>query len=209
LWHNPAMMIETSARARGRGVDTARRILDVAEELAQVRGFNGFSYSDVAQRLQITNASLHYHFPGKASLGVALIERYRVDFGRSLAEIEHEHEGAVDRLTGYAALYAGVLRSERMCLCGMLAAEYQTLPEEMRAPIVAFFDENERWLSRVLEQGRANGELAFEGSSDERARALTGALEGAMLVARLYGEPDRLGSVAGQLIGALVARARR
>ena len=29
--------------------DTATRILDVAERLVQVRGFNGFSYADVAE----------------------------------------------------------------------------------------------------------------------------------------------------------------
>jgi TetR/AcrR family transcriptional repressor of nem operon len=32
----------------------------------QIRGFNGFSYADVAGELSLTTASLHYHFPGKA-----------------------------------------------------------------------------------------------------------------------------------------------
>ena len=47
--------------------DTATQILDVAERLVQVRGFNGFSYADVAAELNITKAALHYHFAGKAS----------------------------------------------------------------------------------------------------------------------------------------------
>ena len=55
--------------------DTAARILDVAERLVQTRGFNGFSYADVASELDVTKASLHYHFPGKAELGQALIAR--------------------------------------------------------------------------------------------------------------------------------------
>ena len=49
--------------------DTADRILDSAERLVQVRGFNAFSYADVARELGITKASLHYHFAGKAELG--------------------------------------------------------------------------------------------------------------------------------------------
>ena len=57
----------------GETPDTATQILDVAERLAQVRGFNGFSYADVAGELKITKAALHYHFAGKAELGVALI----------------------------------------------------------------------------------------------------------------------------------------
>ncbi|MBV8574602.1 MAG: helix-turn-helix transcriptional regulator, partial [Acetobacteraceae bacterium] len=57
--------------------DTATRILDVAERLVQTRGFNAFSYADIAQALRVTKASLHYHFPTKGKLGERLIERYR------------------------------------------------------------------------------------------------------------------------------------
>ena len=47
---------------------TATQILDVAERLAQTRGFNGFSYADIASELGVTKASLHYHFASKADL---------------------------------------------------------------------------------------------------------------------------------------------
>ena len=60
----------------GRGASqapTASRVLDVAERLVQVRGFNGFSYADIAAELHITKASLHYHFATKADLGEALV----------------------------------------------------------------------------------------------------------------------------------------
>ena len=45
---------------------TAEQILDVAEGLVQTRGFNSFSYADIAKQLGITTASLHYHFGSKA-----------------------------------------------------------------------------------------------------------------------------------------------
>src|SRR5947209_184712 len=125
----------TDSTRRSRG-QTPGRILDVAEELVQLRGFNGFSYADVAGRLGVTNASLHYHFPGKADLGIALVGRYSERFAEALGEIERRHERGDARLAAYARLYGEVLRAQRMCLCGMLAAEYQTLPEEMRAAIV-------------------------------------------------------------------------
>ena len=50
----------------------AERILDAAQALAQVRGYNGFSHADVSAELAITKASIHYHFPGKADLAEAL-----------------------------------------------------------------------------------------------------------------------------------------
>lgn len=171
--------------------DTSQRILDVAEGLVQVRGFNAFSYADVAAELDMTNAGLHYHFPGKAALGEALIARYTERFAEALALIDAETTPAPAKLDAYANLYAGVLQEGRMCLCGMLAADYQTLPDGLQAAIRRFFDENETWLARVLKRGRSDGTLHFEGSPSETARMIISGLEGAMLVARTYGDPKR------------------
>ena len=72
------------ARQRVEAADTASRILDVAERLVQTRGFNGFSYADIAAELKISKPSLHYHFPSKAALGEALIGRYAARFTEAL-----------------------------------------------------------------------------------------------------------------------------
>ena len=87
-----------------------------------------------------------------------------------------------------------------MCLCGMLAAEYQTLPQPMRAAVISFFDDNETWVAAVLAQGRDEGTLAFAGSPREAARLIVSALEGAMLVARPYGDSERFDAAADQLL---------
>lgn len=183
---------------------TAAKILDVAERLVQSRGFNGFSYADVAPELGITKASLHYHFRGKAELGTALISRYADRFADALQEIDREGGDARRRLDSYAGLYARVLRDKRMCLCGMLAAEYETLPPQMRTAVVRFFEHSEAWLSRVLEQGRAAGELDFQGAAAEQAQLIVGALEGSMLVARPYEDPDRFEHSAKRLVNSLL-----
>jgi TetR/AcrR family transcriptional repressor of nem operon len=193
-----------SVRASDDG-DTASRILDSAESLVQVRGFNGFSYADVAAELALTKASLHYHFPGKAELGRALIARYATRFKAALSEIDAGGDDAPARLSAYARLYADVLRGRRMCLCGMLAAEYQTLPEPMRDAVIGFFDENEAWVEAVLAQGRDDGTLAFTGEPREAARLIVSALEGAMLVARPYGDVERFETAAERLLAAFVS----
>src|SRR5829696_3752969 len=105
---------------------TATRILDEAERLAQTRGFNGLSYADVAAVVGTSKAALHYHFPTKADLGRALIERYTERFFRALDEIEASGAAPPERLQRYARLYADVVKQDRLCLCGMLAAEYTT-----------------------------------------------------------------------------------
>jgi TetR/AcrR family transcriptional repressor of nem operon len=188
---------------------TASRVLDTAERLVQVRGFNGFSYADIAAELQITKASLHYHFATKADLGEALINRYSTRFFEALAEVDAAGAAAPAKLAAYAKLYADVLSEQKMCLCGMLAAEYPTLPRPMQAAVVGFFDHNERWLEAVLEQGRDEGSLTFTGPVRDTARMIVSGLEGAMLVARPYGDAARFQVAAASLLGSLTAAADR
>ena len=169
----------------------------MAEGLVQTRGFNGFSYADIAAEMKITKAALHYHFAGKAELGEALISRYAARFADALSAVDGAGAQPAAKLEAYAQLYLNVLREKRMCLCGMLAAEYQTLPEPMRAAVLRFFDANESWLEEVLERGRAAGTLHFEGTARDTARTIIGSLEGAMLVARPYGDTDRFEAATG------------
>ncbi len=197
--------MEVTARQTSNTAGSAARILDVAERLVQVRGFNGFSYADVAAELGVTKASLHYHYPGKAELGEALIKRYAARFAEALRAIDAEGSDVPAKLAAYAGLYAGVLREQRMCLCGMLAADYETLPAPMRTAVVRFFDENGVWLERVLEQGASEGTLHYEGSSRDAAQMIISTLEGAMLVARPYGDPERFQAAAARLLATLVA----
>jgi TetR/AcrR family transcriptional repressor of nem operon len=184
---------------------TRQRILDVAEELGQTRGFNGFSYNDIAQRLSITRATLHYHFASKADLGRALISRYDAAFADGLASIDRETAAPAEKLRRYVALYEDVAGNERMCLCGMFAAEIGTLPEPMQVELRAFFDANERWLTQVFEAGLSSRTIQPRGSANAQARMLLGALEGAMLVARAYADPDRFRLSSAYMLADIVA----
>lgn len=179
---------------------TRVQILDISERLVQTRGFNAFSYGDVATELGVTRASLHYYFPGKAELGEALVARYMERFTAELERLDAEELTPAAKLAGYAALYADVLRHDRMCLCGMLAAEYETLPAAMREPILRFFERNEAWLCTVLKEGRADRSMRFEGTAEDGAQTLLGGLEGAMLVARPYRDVTRFETAARRLI---------
>jgi TetR/AcrR family transcriptional regulator, transcriptional repressor for nem operon len=188
---------------------TRTRILDSAERLVQTRGYNGFSYADVAQELGLTKATLHYHFAGKAQLGRELVARYAERFAAALAQIDAQGGEAPAKLDAYARLYAEVLRRRRMCLCGMLAADHDTLPAPMREAVVGFFDANEAWLAGVFEQGEGEGSLRLDGPPRDAAQALIGGLEGAMLLARPYGDVTRFETAATRLLSLLGgARAR-
>ena len=194
----------------GRGpaqAPTSVRVLDAAERLVQVRGFNGFSYADIAAEMHMTKASLHYHFATKADLGEALITRYAARFFAALDAADTDGTSAPAKLSAYAKLYADVLSQQRMCLCGMLAAEYPTLPGPMQSAVLEFFDHNEDWLQAVLEQGRSEGSLEFTGPARDTARMIISGLEGAMLVTRPYGDAGRFKVAADGLLASLTAPA--
>ena len=90
-------------------------------------------------------------------------------------------------------------------MCGILAAEYQTLPTPMRRAVIRFFDDNRKWLVQVLTQGRRDHTLSFNGAKDEIAQSILSALEGAMLVARPYGDLGRFDATTRQLLSGLTS----
>lgn len=179
---------------------TADRILDVAERLVQRRGFNGFSFADIATAVGVRKASLHYHFATKTDLGLALVARYRTNFLDALRAIEGDTEETGKRLQRYVELYGAVLRKKRMCMCGMLATDAATLPRGMRDSVAGFFGENVSWLTGVLEQGRKRGEIAYEGTAASMAAFFVSSLEGAMLVAHGSGHRESFDRAAQRLL---------
>jgi TetR/AcrR family transcriptional repressor of nem operon len=195
--------VRSKARKTRRPPGTPERILEVAARLMQTRGYNGFSYADVAAEIGITKASLHHHFSTKAALGAAVLGRYARGFREALAAIDAAGGDAPLRLNRYAKLYEDVLDQDRLCLNAMLAAEYLTLPAAMQKTIRAFFADGERWLARVIGEGRAGGKLHPRGTDDEVASMLLGGLEGAMLVAWPLQDSASFAASARQLLATL------
>ena len=186
---------------------TRDRILDVSQRLIQAHGFSGFSYADIAEAIGIRKASIHHHFPTKGDLAHALMVRYRDRFAGALAVIHHDHASAPARLERYQQLFADVLRDDhRLCMCGMLAADFAALPAPVRREGRAFFDDNETWLTGVLTEGAKRKELVFRGPAQPQARLILSAFEGAMLVARSRRDIGQFTMVAERAI-ANVARA--
>jgi len=186
--------------------ETREQILDVAQALSQQMGFNAFSYRDISARVGIRAASIHYHFPSKEDLGVALVERYRQRFNRERAVIDNRSASASERLKKYARLFRDTVHDDgKMCLCGMLASEFAALPNAMQVSVRGFFDENETWLGSVLDVGRARGELDFAGSVEKQAAYVFSMLEGAMLGARVSKKTAKFDDVITILIKGLAA----
>ena len=57
----------------------------------------------------------------------------------------------------------------------------------------------------MLTEGQADGTLGFNGTPEDVAQGILSTLEGAMLVARPYGDLTRFNAAAGQLLAGLAA----
>lgn len=187
--------------------DTRGELLDAAEALVRTRGYNGFSYRDLADEVGIKTASIHYHFPAKADLGHALIEKERERFGNALTRLEVEEKDPRRRVERFIQLLQAstIGCGNRMCLGAMLAVEQEALPDTMANAVRRLFTENEAWLARVLEEGRRKRQFRFQGSADVAARALFSALEGALLTARAFRDVGRFEAICRWIMEALTS----
>ena len=177
--------------------DTATRILYISQELIQKRGYMAMSFQDIAVQVGIKKPSVIHHFPTKAHLGVAVIKRYRDSFAGQLEAITNDPDKtAWDALNFYFSpcLYFAQT-SDKVCLCGALAGEIPTLPEEMRTEVKQFMEDHQRWLEGVLRDGRKNGELNFDDTPVRLSRVLFNTLQGATLVKRSTNDLGQLKDV--------------
>lgn len=186
--------------------DTLNRILDAAQELVQERGFNAMSYTDISRRLGIRNASIHYYFPKKIELGAVLVRRYRLRLEGQLRDIDAAAVSPPEQLVRYLAAYRAVVHPDgRICLCTVLAGDYNTLPEGMRQEVRAFFDLNEVWLTHVFAEGQATQTLHVSGTPEQATFAFLAALEGTMLLSRVSRDVEQFEAFAQRSVEALRA----
>jgi TetR/AcrR family transcriptional repressor of nem operon len=180
---------------------TANEILDLAESFIQTRGYNAFSYQDIATALGIRKASIHYHFRSKEELAVAVVDRYATRFSAALAKIADDpRKSAMAMLDQYMAPYFEFSKTpDKVCLCGALAGEMPALPPEVRTRVDAFFREHQRWLARILQRGADRDEFRLSSKPTRMARLIFGALQGALLVKRTTGDTSQLGDVVNAL----------
>ncbi|MEM8980927.1 MAG: TetR/AcrR family transcriptional regulator [Pseudomonadota bacterium] len=165
--------------------DTKTALMDFAEHSVRARGFDGFSYADLAEAVGIRKASIHYHFPTKASLSEALMERYHKALQSACAGIDAKYERASDRLAAMLDYYRNALKGgQTLCLCVAFIGSQESLSEDLNSKILAFREMILDWLTQTYARGRQDHSIASVTAPDQEARSTLALLEGAQLAAR-------------------------
>lgn len=164
---------------------TRANILACAEELMQQRGFHGFSYHHIAERMGIRNAAVHYYFPSKGDLGVALIDRFRENFRFWADQLRARRVSPTEAVEGFFDIEQRYCAQARVCPLGVTGVELPGIPEAMRDAVKGLLGDVHTFLTTHLEAGLRSGEFSFQGTAEARAEAVLAALQGGLQLARL------------------------
>ncbi len=162
-----------------------QKILEAAEEMVRLGGYNSFSFREVAKTVGIKSSSVHYHFPTKADLGAAVARFYTEKFLQHLGDPEELLKNSQDPIQHYIeACRNAVTVDKRMCLCGLLGAEVNCLPEQVITETKAFFTKNIEWLTNAYKlKGTKKNPKAI-------ATLTLSLLEGAMIISNVEGNVE-------------------
>ncbi len=165
--------------------DTKERIMTAARLAVQDRGYNGLSFRELAKDVGIKSASIYHYFPTKGELGSAVAARYTFDFLEYLNGLLAEGLDQRACIQKYTDVFSRTVQNDnRMCLGGMMAAEFTELPLDVRIEVVKFGEANVDWLVKILSLGESRGGDAVKG----QALAIYAAVQGAQLIARSRGD---------------------
>ena len=162
------------------GESAREAILAAARRVAQAHGYGGLNFRDIGAEVGIKAASIYHHFPSKADLGAAVAKRYWENSAAKLEALSTANSDPRKALRAYPGLFRRSLEEDnRMCLCSFMAAEYDDLPDTVKAEVQIYADVHVAWLTRML------AAAAIPASKREtRARAIYAAVAGAQLMAR-------------------------
>ena len=187
---------------------TAAQIVASARALLSTRGYNGFSYADIAETVGIAKASIHHHFPSKAELVRRVVVAYRAEAAAGLAALTTQVPDPADRLQAWTRFWQDCLRERTLpfCICAMLSTEMPTIPDDVGAEVRGHFDDLSQWLAATLADGARTGRFTLHAAPAAEALAFMAAIHGAMISARAYGDAAVFTSISQGLLARLATR---
>jgi AcrR family transcriptional regulator len=140
------------------GALTSERILEAAEDVLRRYGPAKATVVDVAQALGVSHGAVYRHFPSKAALRDAVVERWLARVSSPLEAVTGESGSAADRLRRWLDLLIGTKRKKAL-EDPELFATYVALAAESRDVVRAHVAHLVGQLTRIITDGVDRGEL--------------------------------------------------
>ena len=165
--------------------NTRQTIIEIADELIRSRGYNAFSYTDISSRLDLKNAAIHYHFPTKHDLALAVIQYHTQSF-HSFEERTKE-KTPLQRINLFLNFYTSIHLSGKICIIGAFATDWNSLSDDTKTELEHFTNLVQDWLSTALNEGVENKSITINEAPEVEALSIITNILAATQLARING----------------------
>lgn len=173
-----------------RNTDTKEEIVRIGTALIKSHGYNAFSYADIAEKLQVRNAAIHYHFRGKEDLLSEIIDQY-IDLYTSLdKQLKAVGASATVALEKFIERYSCLVDANSICIIGSIASDYNTLPVSVKEKVNQLVTLVLKLIEQTLAAGKKSGEFVFQETPRTQTLLLVTNLAAGVQLARITGQKD-------------------
>jgi TetR/AcrR family transcriptional repressor of nem operon len=171
-----------------KGEETRARILSCTTALINRKGLKQTSMQDIIDETGVKKGNLYFHFQSKDALCLSLIRQAAEDYSEYLAKnikSSDPREKIIDILNA-TLTYHRRKKFVGGCIFGNTALEMSDTDETYTELIQEVFDQWVRGFSGHLRAAIKAGLLSDEIKPDSMARHIAAAIEGSIMMARLY-----------------------
>ena len=165
------------------------KFLKAGFEVVLERGYCGASVRDIVQAAGAPHGSFTNHFASKDAFCLELLDRYFAMVEENMRRtLRNDAAAPLARLEAWFDIVIDFLKKGHMrngCLIGNFSAEASEHSEPIRQRLIEIYREIHRSLAYCLEAAMKTGELHSSADSDELARFVYAALQGAILQSKV------------------------
>lgn len=169
-------------------MDTRTQIIQLGDSLIREKGYNAFSFSDISKELNIRNASVHYHFPTKTALGIAVIH-HQLNRIEKL-QIQTNDKNPIEKLKAFMTIYSRANSENKVCIIGALATDLYTVEPAMQTEIKKLAAYILKWITGILQEGEKKGLFNFSVPVRTKALLIIANMLASLQLTRLTNDND-------------------
>ncbi len=169
-------------------MNTREKLIRTADLLIREVGYNAFSFHEISRRVGIKTASIHYYFPTKSDLAVAVIQEQLISLRELMEGVSKKTPE--QKLRAFFLIYQRIVGQHQVCLVGSMAPDWNTFDAPVQKALLEFSSSMLSWLEGFLEEGRVKGIFYFAGTARTRALLLVASMIAGLQIIRLTGPED-------------------
>lgn len=166
-------------------VATRDHILTCGGRIIHHKGFTATGLMEILQAAEVPKGSFYFYFKSKEEFGLALVDHYQAWFAEQVRPIlKDETLPPLERLASFFLWFQRYFEQEgfiKGCPIGNLIQELGDVNPIFREKLKTTFDRLIRFIARLLEEAKIQGELSTQLAPEATARYIFSAWQGALI----------------------------